>query len=215
MKITIKKDKRGLFNVYALGKIADSLGYDEMLGLISSLTMPEHKPCMNYLKTKAQIKAYNELFEREKPKETKQPLLLDRNQASQTSFSTIRHQILQTGGSPLMACPKHRILLEWNINLQQFSCRYCDCKTGFPLGFIIELRRKHNLPMEPELKAGFTRVVETEERIKQLAKLKAPLLVTEWLDGKTLVSSLFVACLNPATLSRLLRNKLIFEFNSL
>lgn len=212
MKITIKKNRSGSFNVYTLGKFADSLGYDEMLGLISSLTMPEPRPCMRYLWDKEEKKVWEERFRNKKPKEVKQPLLLDKDYGALASTTSLRHHLLHDGK---ISCFKCGINGEWSIKDQQFKCPKCNNKTNFPLGFIIELRRKHNLPTEPDIKSGFTRQVVTVERVKQLAKQKAPLLVTEWLDGETLCSSLFVACLNPATLDRLLRNNSIFEFNPL
>lgn len=38
-------------------KYADGLGYDEMIGLVSVLTMPEKRPMLNWLKTEESHKA--------------------------------------------------------------------------------------------------------------------------------------------------------------
>jgi hypothetical protein len=38
-------------------KYADGLGYDEMLGLIAAITMPEPRPTLQWLKTKEQHEA--------------------------------------------------------------------------------------------------------------------------------------------------------------
>ena len=48
-----KKDR--LFIVTQNNKTSGELGYDEMLGLISSLTMPENRPCLQWMKTKEEI----------------------------------------------------------------------------------------------------------------------------------------------------------------
>lgn len=38
------------FNVRTDGRLADGLGFDEMLGLVASLTMPERRPCLYWMK---------------------------------------------------------------------------------------------------------------------------------------------------------------------
>jgi len=35
-------------------KYADGLGYDEMLGLVAAITMPQERPTLHWLKTKEQ-----------------------------------------------------------------------------------------------------------------------------------------------------------------
>jgi len=52
----------GNFDVTFDGKTADGLGYDECLGLISAITMPENRPCLQWLKTPEQIEAWNNKF---------------------------------------------------------------------------------------------------------------------------------------------------------
>lgn len=41
-------------------KSADWLGYDEMLGLVAALTMPDERPAIHWMKTKEQHDAYIE-----------------------------------------------------------------------------------------------------------------------------------------------------------
>lgn len=62
MQITIDKNENGTFNVSTDGKLADSLCFDEMLGLIAVITMPLYRPCLGYLKTPEQIKAWDEKY---------------------------------------------------------------------------------------------------------------------------------------------------------
>ena len=51
-----------MFDVHTDGKSTGPLGYDEMLGLVSSLLMPQSRPCLQWLKTPEQHKAWNESF---------------------------------------------------------------------------------------------------------------------------------------------------------
>lgn len=44
-------------------KLADSLTYEEMLGLISSVNMPIERPCLQWLKTDEQIKQYRDYMD--------------------------------------------------------------------------------------------------------------------------------------------------------
>lgn len=44
----------GCFEVFQGNKSSDELNFDEMLGLITSLTIPEHCPCLLWMKTKEQ-----------------------------------------------------------------------------------------------------------------------------------------------------------------
>lgn len=44
--ITIKQYDNGYFEVFQGNKSSSELGYDEMLGLITSLTMSERRPCL-------------------------------------------------------------------------------------------------------------------------------------------------------------------------
>lgn len=52
----------GMFDVSFEGKTAIGVTYDEMLGLVSTITMPEKRPCLNWLKTPEQINAWEEKY---------------------------------------------------------------------------------------------------------------------------------------------------------
>lgn len=52
--ITIKQYDNGCFEVFQGGRSSGELGYDEMLGLITSLAMPERRPCLQWMKTNEQ-----------------------------------------------------------------------------------------------------------------------------------------------------------------
>nr|DAH11123.1 MAG TPA: hypothetical protein [Caudoviricetes sp.] len=52
--ITIKQYDNGYFEVFQGNKSSGELSYDEMLGLITSLTMSERRPCLQWMKTKEQ-----------------------------------------------------------------------------------------------------------------------------------------------------------------
>lgn len=49
--IVIKQDGDWGFDVWQDGKHSSHLGYDEMLGLVSALTMPEKRPCLQWMRT--------------------------------------------------------------------------------------------------------------------------------------------------------------------
>ena len=49
MKIEIEKTNEGPFIVKSDGKTSESLGWEEMLGLIAALTIPENKPCVHWM----------------------------------------------------------------------------------------------------------------------------------------------------------------------
>jgi hypothetical protein len=49
--ITIKQYNNGYFEVFQGDKSSGELGYDEMLGLVSALTMPKNRPCLQWMKT--------------------------------------------------------------------------------------------------------------------------------------------------------------------
>lgn len=57
--ITIKQYDNGYFEVFQGDKSSGELGYDEMLGLITSLTMSERRPCLQWMKTKEQRDTLN------------------------------------------------------------------------------------------------------------------------------------------------------------
>lgn len=49
MKIEIEKTNEGPFIVKSDGKTSDPLGWEEMLGLIAALTIPDKKPCIHWM----------------------------------------------------------------------------------------------------------------------------------------------------------------------
>ena len=49
MKIEIEKTNEGPFIVKSDGKTSESLGWEEMLGLIAALTIPDKKPCIHWM----------------------------------------------------------------------------------------------------------------------------------------------------------------------
>ena len=51
-------------------KHSDYLGYDEMLGLISALTMPENRPCLRWMKSDKEFEIQDNILKTI----TKQPL---------------------------------------------------------------------------------------------------------------------------------------------
>ena len=52
--ITIKQNNNGCFEVFQGNKSSGELSFDEMLGLIAALTMPERCPSLQWMKTKEQ-----------------------------------------------------------------------------------------------------------------------------------------------------------------
>ena len=49
MKIEIDKTNEGPFIVKSDGKTSETLGWEEMLGLIAALTIPDKKPCIHWM----------------------------------------------------------------------------------------------------------------------------------------------------------------------
>lgn len=58
--ITITPNEDGTFEVRQGNKYCDSAGWDEMLALVSSLTMPEPRPCLQWMRTDEDHKAWRE-----------------------------------------------------------------------------------------------------------------------------------------------------------
>lgn len=56
-KVTITLESNG-WKVQQGDKYADTLCYEEMLGVLISLTMPEQRPCLQWMRTKEQYEAY-------------------------------------------------------------------------------------------------------------------------------------------------------------
>lgn len=62
MEIIITHNSQGWF-VHYQDKKALSLTWDEMLGLITALTLPESRPCLNWLRTEEQNKSMREYLD--------------------------------------------------------------------------------------------------------------------------------------------------------
>ena len=62
-KIIIERLEHG-FNVIQGDRYSDQLGFDEMLGLVAILTMPEHTPHRQWMKTKEEHDAWRKLHHR-------------------------------------------------------------------------------------------------------------------------------------------------------
>jgi len=56
--IIIKQNEGGSFDVHLGDRFADGVTYDEMLGLVSSIAMPEPRRCLHWLKTNAEHLAW-------------------------------------------------------------------------------------------------------------------------------------------------------------
>lgn len=56
--IKIEKLEGGAFNVVQGDRYSDSLSYDEMLGLVSALTIAKEPHCLQWLKTKEEHEAW-------------------------------------------------------------------------------------------------------------------------------------------------------------
>jgi hypothetical protein len=56
-EITIKPDGK-MFDVHQGDKSSGPLGWDEMLGLVASLTISYKKPCQQWMRTKEQHEAW-------------------------------------------------------------------------------------------------------------------------------------------------------------
>ena len=50
-RVTIRLSKHGGFDVSHDERVAEGLTFDEALGLVASLLMPERRPCTQWLKT--------------------------------------------------------------------------------------------------------------------------------------------------------------------
>lgn len=56
--IIIKQLDNGCFDVQIANKSTDQLSFDEMLGLVAQLTVPENKRGLQWLKTKEQHETF-------------------------------------------------------------------------------------------------------------------------------------------------------------
>lgn len=70
--ITIDFLAGGAFNVRDGDRYSEGLGFDEMLGTLASLAMPEHRPCLQWLQTKEQHDARSRHFKELREKRQQQ-----------------------------------------------------------------------------------------------------------------------------------------------
>ncbi|HAE34632.1 MAG TPA: hypothetical protein PLI89_11770 [Chitinophagales bacterium] len=70
MKVIIEHTEETGWNVIHGDKVADRLSYDEMLGLVVAITIPDKRPCLQWLKTKEQHEAYEKYLEEIREKNT-------------------------------------------------------------------------------------------------------------------------------------------------
>ena len=68
MKIEIESTTGNYFTVKSDGKTSDELGWDELLGLVAALTIPEKKPCVHWMKTDIKNTGIDKPEENEKSK---------------------------------------------------------------------------------------------------------------------------------------------------
>jgi len=62
-----EKDIYGGWTVSYGDKYAEGLVYDEMFGLVASITMPKERPCLQWLKTEAQHQAWRDALKKMEP----------------------------------------------------------------------------------------------------------------------------------------------------
>lgn len=60
--IIIKKVKGGCFDVHVGNMSTGWVTFDEMLGVVTQLTMPENRSCLQWLKTKEQHQAFRNRY---------------------------------------------------------------------------------------------------------------------------------------------------------
>lgn len=68
MKIEIESTAGNLFIVKSDGKTSDELGWDELLGLVAALTIPDKKPCVHWMKDDVQEVLFEQTDEESKCK---------------------------------------------------------------------------------------------------------------------------------------------------
>lgn len=66
--IIIKQLPDGVFDVIYGDRRSGLVSYDEMLGTISAITMPDNRPSLRFLKTEAQHQAFEEKYCRQNTK---------------------------------------------------------------------------------------------------------------------------------------------------
>lgn len=60
--IIIKQLPEGGFDVIYGDRRTGCLSYDEMLGIISAITIPDNRPCLQWLQTEAQHEAFKKRY---------------------------------------------------------------------------------------------------------------------------------------------------------
>lgn len=63
--IRIVQHGRNSFEIIQGNKTSEELGYDEALGLLASLMMPENRPCLHWMKTKEEHQKRRDMFTKE------------------------------------------------------------------------------------------------------------------------------------------------------
>jgi hypothetical protein len=61
--IIIKQSKDGHYTLIQGAKSSVECGYDEMLGLLVSLTLPENRPCLQWMRTDFEHDQQKKYFE--------------------------------------------------------------------------------------------------------------------------------------------------------
>ncbi|MDE6742086.1 MAG: hypothetical protein K2J58_07125 [Muribaculaceae bacterium] len=74
--ITIKRNEQGGFDVFQGDRYSDGLAYEEMIGLVVSLTMPEDFSRAHWMKTEEQHRMTEPWKYRDKEEKPKETLLL-------------------------------------------------------------------------------------------------------------------------------------------
>ena len=70
MKIEIESTTGNFFVVKSDGKTSEELGWDELLGLVAALTIPDKKPCVHWMKNDVKEVPFepNDKKEKKKPR---------------------------------------------------------------------------------------------------------------------------------------------------
>ena len=70
--IVITQDEHG-WKVQQGDRYADWLGYDEMMGVVSSLTMPKERPCLQWMRTREQHELIKKAIEQQDNQQSELP----------------------------------------------------------------------------------------------------------------------------------------------
>ncbi len=63
--IIIKQLENGCFDVHYDGKSTEQVAFDEMLGVIAQITVPDIRRCLSWLKPEEQHEAFRNRFNKE------------------------------------------------------------------------------------------------------------------------------------------------------